>query len=87
MAVRATSSLLSLIFVPAMAGATTLPVNVNEADREALQALEGVGPATAEAIIEDRQANGAYQRKVELTRVKGIGDATLEAIRDDVTLE
>jgi competence protein ComEA len=70
-----------------MAGATTLPVNVNEADREALQALEGVGPATAEAIIEDRQANGAYQRKVELTRVKGIGDATLEAIRDDVTLE
>jgi competence protein ComEA len=87
MAVRATSSLLSLIFVPAMAGATTLPVNVNEADREALQALEGVGPATAEAIIKDRQANGAYQRKVELTRVKGIGDATLEAIRDDVTLD
>ena len=70
----------------ATAGAPTGPVNLNTADAEALDALPGIGPATAAAIIEHRGKVGAFTSVDQLLDVPGIGDAKLEALRDLVTV-
>jgi competence protein ComEA len=57
------------------------PVNVNTATAEQLDALPGIGPATAAAIIADRAANGPFRSVDDLGRVRGIGDAKLEQLR------
>ncbi|MDR9432826.1 MAG: helix-hairpin-helix domain-containing protein [Spiribacter sp.] len=77
----------SLAFVSGLAGANIDAVNINAAGVDALQSLDGVGPATAEAIIEDRSSNGDYPSIDALTRVNGIGEATLEVVRERITLE
>jgi len=51
--------------------ASTDPVNVNEAGIDRLQQLNGVGPATAEAIIQDRQENGPFDRSFRTVRRMG----------------
>lgn len=54
----------------AAAGGT---VDINTADAAALEALPGVGPATAAAIVAHREANGPFQSVEDLQNVKGIG--------------
>lgn len=56
-------------------------VNVNTADAAALEALPGVGPSTAQAIVAHREANGPFRSVDELIEVRGIGPAKLEQIR------
>lgn len=62
------------------------PVSLNTADAAALDALPGVGPATAAAILEHRAKVGAFTSVDQLLDVPGIGEAKLEALRDLVTL-
>jgi competence protein ComEA len=52
----------------------------NRASEVELDRLPGVGPATARAIIEERDAGGAFGSAVELERVAGIGPATAQRI-------
>ena len=59
-------------------------VNINTADATALQTLDGVGPATAEAIIAWREANGSFSSVEQLMEVRGIGPAKFEAMKDHV---
>ena len=68
--------LAAILAVPAaLAG----PVNVNAADAQALaEALEGVGLAKAEAIVQEREANGPFKDANDLSRVKGLGAKTVE---------
>lgn len=61
-------------------------VNVNTADTDELETLPGVGPATAQAIIDHREQNGGFTQIDDLTDVKGIGPATLEDLKDLVTV-
>jgi competence protein ComEA len=61
-------------------------VNVNTADADALEALPGVGPATAKAIIDHRAANGPFASVEDLKKVKGIGDTKFAAIRPFVAV-
>ncbi|MEO6156845.1 MAG: helix-hairpin-helix domain-containing protein [Ilumatobacteraceae bacterium] len=68
------------------AAATPAPVDVNTATAEQLDALPGVGPSTAAAIIAQRQRSGPFQSVDELAKVRGIGPAKLEAIRGLVTV-
>lgn len=63
-----------------------LLVNINTADVEELDELPQVGPATAETIIEYRQANGLFTSVDELEEVPGIGPATLEEIKPFATV-
>ncbi len=56
-------------------------INVNTATPAELESLPGIGPALAQRIIQDRQANGPYETVDQLTRVRGIGPATLEKLR------
>jgi competence protein ComEA len=71
------------------AGAAGQPgglVNLNTATTEELDTLPGVGPATAEAIIAHREANGPFTSVDQLLDVRGIGDAKLADLRDLVTV-
>lgn len=62
-------------------------VNLNTATEEQLDALPGVGPATAKAIVAERSRRGGRFDSVEdLLQVRGIGPAKLEQLRDLVTV-
>jgi competence protein ComEA len=66
-------------------GALAGPVNINTADAATLAAeLTGVGPALAEAIVADRQANGNFASPEALTRVKGIGTRIVELNKGNI---
>jgi|LakMenE18May11ns_1017448.scaffolds.fasta_scaffold9915423_1 competence protein ComEA len=60
-------------------------VSLSQADEAALDALPGIGPSTASAIIAHREANGPFSSVEELLEVRGIGEAKLEGLRDLVT--
>jgi len=62
------------------------PVPLNEAPASRLQALNGIGPALAERIIEYRTTQRPFQRPAELERVRGIGPKTLADIRPHITV-
>jgi len=57
------------------------PIDLNTAGAEELDRLPGVGPVTAQRILEHRAQHGLFGSVDELTEVKGIGPATLEKIR------
>jgi len=61
-------------------------INVNTAPAQELEALPGIGPAKARAIVEDRAMLGPYASLAELTRVRGIGPATVEVLRNSATV-
>jgi competence protein ComEA len=70
--------------LPALAaGASSAgPLDLNTADAAALaQALQGVGPAKAQAIVDYRRRHGPFKTVDELALVKGIGARTLERNR------
>lgn len=61
-------------------------VNLNTADLSALDTLPGVGPVTAQSILEWREANGGFTSVDELVEVDGIGEATLARIAPHATV-
>jgi competence protein ComEA len=64
----------------------TVTVHINTATAQQLDALPGVGPATAAAIVAYRTAHGPFSALDELAAVKGIGPAKLDAIRQMIEL-
>ena len=66
-------------------GAAAGPLDLNRATAGELDELPGIGPATAQAIVDHRTANGPFASVDELEAVRGIGPAKLEAIRALVT--
>lgn len=61
-------------------------VNLNTATSEELQTIKGVGPATAQKILDYRAAHGRFTSVDELLKIDGIGAKTLEKIRPEVTI-
>jgi competence protein ComEC len=61
-------------------------IDVNTADRTLLETLPAIGPAKAQAIIDYREINGAFESVDAITNVSGIGEATLLRIRDLVKI-
>ncbi len=69
-------------------GATTAPagpINLNTATLEQLDTLDGVGPATAQKILDFRAKNGGFSSVEQLDQVPGIGETRMAQLRDAVT--
>jgi len=70
------------------ARAYAAPVDVNAADAASLaDALTGVGPKIAAAIVEYREANGPFTSADDLLNVKGVGPKVLEKNKSDILLD
>lgn len=57
------------------------PVNINTADAAELQEVPGIGPVTAEKILQMRKSYGAFKSVDDLRAIKGIGPIRLEKMR------
>jgi competence protein ComEA len=60
------------------------PVNLNTATLEQLDTLDGVGPATAQKILDYRTEHGGFGSVDELDQIPGIGEKRLAALREHV---
>jgi len=61
-------------------------VNLNTAEAWLLEALPGIGPTRAQAIIDYRQQNRRLDSITELLQVEGIGATTYEKIKHLITV-
>ena len=62
------------------------PIDLNVANVKELQELPGVGPVTAQRIIDLRQKSGRFHRVEDLLAVRGISQKKLDAMRPYVTV-
>ena len=62
------------------------PVNLNSATVDQLNSLDGIGPKTAQKIIDYREAHGGFKSIEELLEVPGIGPAKFEQIKGQVVI-
>lgn len=81
---------LSLICVPAVLGGKKKPppkpVNINTATSEELQQVPGIGPATAEKILQMRKSYGPFKSVDDLLAIRGLGAKRLEKMRKYLTI-
>ena len=62
-------------------------ISINRAEAWLLDALPGIGPTSAQKIIDYREANGPFVTVFELLLVPGIGQSTFDNIKDLITVE
>jgi len=62
------------------------PININTANFEELQQVPGIGPATAEKILQMRKSYGTFKSVDDLLSIKGIGKKRLEKMRKYLTV-
>ncbi len=81
---------LALLFLCAAAQAgknpPAKPVDLNLANAKELQELPGVGPVTAQRIIDMREKSGRFHRVEDLLAIRGISQKKLDAMRPYVTV-
>ncbi len=61
-------------------------IDINRAESWLLEALPGIGPSKAQAIIAYRQQNGGFSDIGELLNVSGIGQSIYEDIQNMITI-
>jgi competence protein ComEA len=71
---------------PAKLKVLSIPVSVNSATAEELDALPGIGPKTARAIVEFREKYGKFSSPEDLLQVPGIGPKKLAALNPHITI-
>lgn len=61
-------------------------VNINTATQSELEAVKGLGPAKAKAIITYREAHGSFKSLDELGNVKGFGSTSVEKLKGELSV-
>ncbi|HEY8716843.1 MAG TPA: helix-hairpin-helix domain-containing protein [Candidatus Acidoferrum sp.] len=62
------------------------PINLNTANSAQLQQVPGIGPATAEKILQMRKSYGAFKSVNDLLAIRGLGPKRLEKMRKYLTV-
>jgi competence protein ComEA len=73
---------------PAVAAGAAVqqPVSLNSATADQLDELDGIGPATAEKILDYRQEHGGFGSVEDLKQVSGIGPKRFETLKEQVRM-
>ena len=66
---------------PEVGPGAEIPISLGTATKEQLEEIEGIGPVTAQGILEFRDSQGGISSVDELDQVSGIGPVTMEALR------
>ena len=61
-------------------------ININEATKEELMTVSGIGESKADAIISYREENGSFKNIEEIKNVSGIGEKLYEQIKNSITV-
>jgi len=81
--------LLAILLTPALLCAKKKPpahpINLNSASAAELQQVPGIGPSTADKILQMRKSYGAFKSVDDLLAIKGIGPKRLEKMRKYLT--
>jgi len=77
---------LSITVAPARDNESPQKVNINRAETWLLDALPGIGPDRAQAIVDFRLEHGDFARIEDLKLVPGIGSAMYESLKDFITV-
>ena len=72
--------------VPSQGPSPSAPLDLNAATQAQLEALPGIGPSLAQAIIQERDREGGFHTVDDLRRVRGIGDVRFAQLRPLVTV-
>jgi competence ComEA-like helix-hairpin-helix protein len=62
------------------------PININTANSDKLQQVPGIGPVTAEKILQMRKSYGAFKSVDDLLAIEGLGKKRLEKMRKYLTV-
>ena len=62
------------------------PVNINTASSEELQQVPGIGPATAQKILQMRKSYGPFKSVDDLLAIRGLGEKRLDKMRKYLTV-
>ncbi len=87
---RLSFTLIAFCMIPAVLAANkkppAAPINLNTATSDELQQVPGIGPVTAEKILQMRKAYGPFKSVDDLRAIKGIGPKRLEKMRKYLTV-
>lgn len=61
-------------------------IDINIATLQELDTLSGIGPSTAQKIIDYREQNGGFATIEDIMLVSGIGPSTFENLKDSITV-
>ena len=74
----------SMLAAACMASAALAALDINTAKQSELEAIRGLGPVKAKAIIDYRDRNGKFNTIEELDNVRGFGKASVEKLRSEL---
>ena len=64
---------------------TSAKISINNAAKELLQTLPGIGESKAQDIIDYRTQNGPFEKIEDITKVPGIGESLFAKIKENIT--
>ncbi|MHB1023480.1 MAG: ComEA family DNA-binding protein [Acidobacteriaceae bacterium] len=76
----------ALVIGGLMVSSAFAAVNINSATQSELEAVKGLGPAKAKAIIAYREAHGNFKSLDDLDNVKGFGRASVEKLKGELSV-
>ena len=76
----------ALVIGGLMVSSAFAAVNINSATQSELEAVKGLGPAKAKAIIAYREAHGNFKSLDDLDNVKGFGRSSVEKLKGELSV-